>query len=665
MRTSTATYRTENDLTEKKPVVEAEFTGVTRRYSSDTYGDITGNHKKLIRRMRTELLSIDIVKGSVNFGHTEFEVADEGLDVTTLMKDNDLEGLDVTIRVGYQSLNIADFVNLPATKLRGPQLKSDYLGWRFVSRDIISKLDKKIFTGGPRTTVQAAYTSGGSTIQVASTTDFNIFPTGSGQLDWMRAYIQVGGDVMVYDSVLSGPVRFNNVTNGDLGSLSSDHAVGDEVKQVFGGSVINPMHLLLVVLMSGNPNTGDTGDNHLFYDIRAADGNNFLFGLDLDSNDVDVQQIEELGWKHFEERNEKCSFVIGDQPINALSWITKNILLPTGTYLYTRAGKICVGINDWFEINENYPSSPETILTADIDPDNSNMKIDHDNLINHFEVRFGSTWQRTVKVFKLDASETAYGLTDEPHVIESPVLSRSANVGWIKAVYARRWLYFFGNTHVDWTFDLLTKKWLFEAGDNANITFDKLPDLSDGTRGWTAMKSIITGMNVEWIPETKVTISGRSWEIFDRVTSLHTVTKSLTSGSGNLGFNATNDNTIDIGDDISISLSSVSAAQSFIAFIDLTEPGTATANDEYVSIGLHIQASSGVDNTADVKTFVRFSPSGSATHNLAFFITSDAEFNPFSIKCDFFARSGAGADDPTLNFKEVWAFKLDKTITEL
>ncbi len=665
MRTSTAAYDTENALTEKSPVVEVQFSGVTRRYSSDTYGDISGDHRKLIKRMRTELLSIDILKGSANFGHTEFEVLDEALDVTILMRDNDLEGLDVTVRVGYQSLNIADFVSLPATKLRGPQLKSDYLTWKFISRDIISKLDKKIFTGGPRTTVAAAYTSGGSTIQVNSTTDFNIFPTGGGQLDWMRAYIKVGGDVMVYDTVLTGPVRFNNVTNGDLGSLASDPAIGDEVTQVFGGSVLNPMHLLLVILMSGNPNTGDTGDNHLFYDIRAVDGNNFLFGLGLTSNDVDVAQIEELGWKYFEERNERCSFVLGDSPENALAWITKNILRPTGTYLYTRAGMICVGINDWFEVNENYPASPETILTADINPDNSTMKLDHDNLINHFEVRYGSSWQRTVRVFRLNASETAYGLNDEPHVIESPILSRSANAGWIAAAFARRWLYFFGNTHVEWRFDTFSKEWLFEAGDNADITFDKLPDLDAGTRGWTAMQSIITGVDVEWMPEPKFTISGRSWEIFNRVTGFYTVTKSLTGGAGNLGFNTDNTNLFDIGDDIEIGLGSVSAAQAFIVFIDLTEPGTATANDEYVSIGIHIQSASEVEDTGDIKTYIRYSPSGSATQNLAFFITSDAELNPFSIKCDFFFRSGAGADDPTLNFREVWAFELDQTITEL
>ncbi|MCH7899244.1 MAG: hypothetical protein IIC62_07850, partial [Proteobacteria bacterium] len=147
-------------------------------------------------------------------------------------------------------------------------------------------------------------------------------------------------------------------------------------------------------------------------------------------------------------------------------------------------------MNDWLEVNEGYPTSPETILTADIDPDNSSMKLDHDNLINHLEVRYGSSALRTVRVFKLDDSETAYCLTDEPFVVESPILSRSANVGWIKAVFARRWFYFFGNTHVNWKFDTLSKEWLFEAGDNASITYDKFPDLNAGTRGWSAMKSL-------------------------------------------------------------------------------------------------------------------------------------------------------------------------------
>jgi hypothetical protein len=676
MRTTTANYDTENAKLQKKPVVVVEFDGITRKYSSQTFGDISANHKKYIKSMRTDLLGLDLLNGKTNFGQTEFEIVDKDLDVTdTLLKTNDIEGRDTTVKVGYQALNDADFVSFAATKIDSVQLLSDLLTWRFVSRDTISKLDKKIFIDGPVTTVQTAYTSGAATLEVASTTDFAVFPpSGQPRHDWMKAYLIVDGDVMNYTGTAAGPTRFTTVSNGALGSPAGDHAVGAEVRQVFGISVVTAMHMLLVVLLSGDPNGGALGDNHDFYDMRAGNGNKFIFGVDLTTNDVNVTQIEQLGWKYFEDRYERCTYVIGNGSVNAISWLSENIFKPTGTYLYERNGKLEVGILDWLEINENYTAddtlgNANIAIASDGTPTGAKMKLLQKDLLNAIEIRYGGQSLGTEKRFEFDSSVTAYGARSQgPLTIKTPHVLNSAAAGWIGNAWMRRWMYFFGNIHAEYELDVLASKWLLEGGDMATVTFDKFPDLLDGTRGWTSKKSLITDLNIEWLPNPRFTITGRTWEILDRVakSGMYTVTKSLTTGAGNLGFNADNSATVNIGTDVFISLSGPTNIDVLIAFVDLTEPNTATANDEYVSIGLHVQSASGTDAYTDNRPYIRFSPSGSAVANLAFMITLDAQQASLdSLKLDFYARSGAGADDPTLNFKEVWAFTLDESITEV
>ncbi|MFQ5631190.1 MAG: hypothetical protein ACE5I1_20655, partial [bacterium] len=442
MKTTTANYDAENAKRGKTPVVIAEFAGVTEKLASGTFANITSNHKKLINRMRTNLLSIDIFEGRTDFGDTEFDAGDKDLEVTQLLQNNvDLPDKNVTIKVGYEALNDSDFVSLPDVKLRDPQL-SGPLTWSFRTRDVIAKLDKKIFTEGPTAIVAVDYPSGGG-LQVNTTTDFY---APSGFPSWMKVYINVGGEIMSYTSTPSGPTRFDGLTTGELGTVATDHNKGDEVKQVVGFEKINPMHALLAILLSGEPGNGIA--NHGFYDLlslRPA-GNLMRFGLDLTDADVDVVQIEEFGWKHFEDA-EYCLYLTGKEPVNAIDWLTQYIFKPTGTFPYIGSnGKIKIGFFDWLELNENY-SAVDTIQTADIDESTSTpkFKIDWDKFYNVVEFRYGRNsalgGDQKIKRYKLDDSVTQYFQTD-PLVISTPNLDKLANTNWIKAVLAKRWLYF-------------------------------------------------------------------------------------------------------------------------------------------------------------------------------------------------------------------------------
>lgn len=143
-RTSTNfdTFNTAN----AKPVVIIEFDGIATKFSTQTFNDITGNHKKLLRNVEILGPRVDLLSFNTTFYGYNFEIIDKSDVVTGLFSGNAFTGRKITVKVGFQELDDADFLTLPVAWISDYQLQPDLLTYRFKARDFNFLLKRPIFT---------------------------------------------------------------------------------------------------------------------------------------------------------------------------------------------------------------------------------------------------------------------------------------------------------------------------------------------------------------------------------------------------------------------------------------------------------------------------------------------------------------------------------------
>ena len=695
MKTTTANYDTENAKINPSPVIVVDF-GITRIYSSDTFGDITADYKKYISTMMISLQNMDLLQAPLALlGQSTFEILDKGLDVTDQLKDNDMEGRDITVKLGYQGLDIADFVSLPVTNTEKVQMAQGTNAWRFITKDARKLLTKQLFRAPPTNNLNGALNNAVGTVTLDSTAGFidpSNYPDFFGR-QGNRAHVLVSGkEVISYTAITGtghggGNEELTGAGRGAEQTAAIAHEDNAEVVQFYtinGGGTAKLQEWLLSILM-----TTDDGSGHAYYDLASFDSGFDRMGLGLSASEVNIRNIERMGlWFPASAKS-----IWGFAPTDAVKFIEDKILKPMGWYMYLdKDGKLTVGCYDrvWvdlmFDIGNLWDSNgdavpADTIVTADII--NGNFVIGTDKLINQIEIREEknplSAESKYVKTYKLDESVTDYGATKKPFVIDT-ILSLGSLAGLNIVIYghAYRWLYFWGNTPGFIKLRTHFDKWLLEPGDFVQITYDKFPELKDATQGWTTKKALVTGQPIiDWLSEpSSFELDLITWELFNKValeTSFTTVVVGDIDDTG-LAFNATNDNTLD-AEDAYVDLDGAGGkensptVQYCIATIEVAEPGGGTGH-QWIEIELYIQnpAGTNVGNSAIDKSFnyIRYDAAGGGTYDILLPIILQASVTMARFKIDWFDRSSAvGADQPTLTFKKLRYFTFPKAMSEV
>ena len=428
----------------------------------------------------------------------------------------------------YATTNIAigDFVTLEVQKLSlNPSFGSDLQTYEFISRDVRRLLKGDICRKQFSSTLVNILTSPQTV--VVDVSDGFIDPTNlashfDGTLgeDTDTAYFILLGDVMRYDSKDDASEHLINAEHNSRGRVVNaitDYAVaGEIVKQTFGFKNLYPTEALLHILL-----TTDDGSGHAFYDLATMDAGYGGMGFEdiIDQANVDIEGIERLGWKFFNHGVENCMGIALTERTNGLEWIIKNILKPAGLYMYIRDGKISVKSIDRLDFLETFTIDQALTKNDIVNKRISSFEIDIENLIN--EVAFswdiegvtGTTNRVQSWHFKNDDSVTQYGGREKPFQIENPLVTldddvrQPANIWqhptdtWedqVRDVIVQRWLFGFGhNPFGKLDVNLTPDKWLLQATDKVSITHDKIPDINDGTRGWSAKPFFILGQKLD------------------------------------------------------------------------------------------------------------------------------------------------------------------------
>lgn len=136
IKTST-NFNTYNALLNKKPVWEIEFNGIATKFCSGTFNDIDANYKKYLNVLSNIPLTTNLQNFRTEFGGFDFEIIDKDNELLELFS-NTFSSRKVTAKIGFQELDIADFINLPVAFVVGYGIKEDLMTYWFKCRNVLS-----------------------------------------------------------------------------------------------------------------------------------------------------------------------------------------------------------------------------------------------------------------------------------------------------------------------------------------------------------------------------------------------------------------------------------------------------------------------------------------------------------------------------------------------
>lgn len=666
MRSAPANYLALLDNPNLNPVWIVIFDGLPDdrgRFCSGDFGDIDSDWKKHVVNVRLRFGTIDLLEPHTDANEYEFEIVDKDLIFTNVLKDYDLLGGTVTIKIGFAELDEADFVTLPSVTIERISLGADYLTWRIVAKDEFFRIKQKLFSGLPTTQLDGAIAAGATTVSVDIIDGF-IDPIGLP--DGIKAGLIIDNELKSYTGI-SGNDFTSVRTEAGTGDVShEDNALVTQALIFFTHELIAFLYIACTTRAGGNG----------FYDLGLP-----WLGLEIPAANIEIESIEKTSYRissmvQFDPAI-FAGFVYTITPKDrSLQWLEKKLLHPNGCYFISNNGKIDVGALDYVWDTENFASDRDIANDEIIDAEFE--FIEAINLIQAqhqqnpvTEAYFNITG---VQVVSLQDSVDEYGINALPF----DYASNDSNLWFagqdVRSQYRQRKFFdYYGDISATIRFSTLPRCWLLEPGDDTRITYNHFPELTAGTRGWTNRKVKILGQEIDFAGECKFT--GISYQMFTRVAGMTGGIYSLNDvpevniDDTAVAFSINEGETpevLEAADGYYDNSGTNYEADQITFFIEVQEPGTGAA-EETISIRVSAVTATNV-LIAEKKYFnIRYDATGSALHEIAMTLSLAEQFTAIDhVKVEWYDRSSpTGADQPTVSFVGVWFIVHERDMTQL
>ena len=675
MRSASANYNTYNALLNKSPVVAIEFDSANDKWVSGDFADIGSPPGSVV--YHKDIIEIRASWPEIKTYNTNFQAATFTVDI------NDVSGAftqflnsglpqSATLKLGFQEIEYDDFVNITESTLSVITVSaSSIAAWKLELRDSIFGI-ANIFVKyrGRKITLANNYTDvwttgfqtvlgDGSTTASQYFDEFADYTNNADQL--VKPVLKVGNELVTYDTITTD--TFETLTRGVGVSIGEDHAADSEV---LVGILFecDPLRALLHLLTS---NYGATNGK---YDI--GDVNNLQYhGISVDY--VDVAGIEQLGWKMFQQfdygNNGTCLIESDLAEVSLLDVLEERILTPFGLYFYSNNGKISVASNDLMFNIETYTADgtltddeinymsrldlSDDVIYSDLNLDGiqhgynaANLQFEGDKIKLSFNSVESEGYYYNLRQAFEGVHYSGYG--------SGISLTREQ----LENIMSHRFMGLFNAASVI-MLRCLWKTALFEIGDSINITWDKIPNLNTGTRGWSSAKSLIVGQSLTISQSTAII------EHIMRVTNIpgywtpYAVDK-IAEGS-------ITDKTLSVSADGTATTEAVDAyydnsvtthgADRITFIIRLTEPNYGSGSTfETIELQFSWLTVTPAIGDSDIRSYINFNPQGSAVHTLYFdlFVTELTPATPNRVKVDWLSTTATGSEVPTVEFIGVW-----------
>lgn len=663
-RTLSANFQTYAALKTLQPVVVMSVSGITRRYSSQTFANITANDKRLIRLFEADILDIDHLSAKSRQGAFRTSILNENLDVSQeLIIDNELHETDIIYSIGFQELNDSDFVDLQAvTAGRIQHANEEEVS--FITTDARRLISDRqyLFDFQQSTNLDGDHADTDTTITVDSTTGFVDFTNVPQEVELLVPAIIVGNREIIAYGGANGATTFTSAgrTSGYTGTPNIDHSDNEEVRQavmlaVSPGATAapnGPIVSLLPLLMTRK--AGSFTSTHDYYDYGNYDANFRGMGLGLTSSQINILSFERMDGIIRDYCLDKSTeytgrFAIGFEKQPAETWIS-NYLRGFGCFLYLDSdGKLA--IKSWDRIELTFNEINVSTLTEDDILENSEFELDYENIINHFEIAYQRNWLEgsysTRRTFQHDDSKVTYGLSQKPYIIEVDCFDSDVGDTEVKQFLTK-----FAYTHSDppAMFKLYTYISDLDIAPGDVITVNenrRFIDYSGATavQGWSSKRCLVLGQRIVLDGENAIIeLRGFSWQVIDKSEISTNILEQVFDGGDwddstiAIG-NSTSNTTTTESQDAYIDATSVENNRLWRLEITITPPASPTNPDTVIlfNIGFHLQDVVATDDFSAIYRNIRYNTDDDA-FNMVFHFSdlSPVQFPTARIKVDAF-----------------------------
>jgi len=697
MRTATANFTTAN-VHPLKPIVIVKFDNAIK-FTNGSFVSIPSDYQKYLLSFDATLPKIDLLRGGQqSFGSILFQIADNDGDILGNITIGFLGDL-ITAKLGFQSIVEADFISLPDQKIIDkPRLEGDLITWSFVSDDARRLLGgKQIFRQPPRDEISGtgfdktnvtAVPVGDATVFVNPANLPDQWPTDEATA-LVGAYVAVGSEIVFYDTVNTVPtpdeLQLNSATSGSerrrFFTERSAHNDGEDVIQFYCFHGMTPCDALLYILL--------TGGGHAYYDLELFDSAFDNLGFGLTANDVNITNIERIGWQFFPLVQTNCNSLGSEKVQDGLQWIMDNILIPAGLYLFVNSnGKIDV------DVIHPYRKITEFSSVKAFDDDHivrvNSLEILYDKIITSMTLQFSvnplSGQHVRETAMTVTTASTLYPRED-PYVIKTALLRgcdlRAPGICTAGAgadlpanrIGAMHMWTLYTNPPAILDFRVMPDQWLAEPPDNVTITHGKLPfaavepEALGGSIGWTNVQAIIIEQSMRPLSSEfsyKAFVPGYERQFDALYDAVYTTIPQGSLTDSTLSFSATNSNVTEAADAY-VNLSGTHLSrEEFVIVVTVTEPNGTVGGHGYFKLGFWWVDSTGPTTKFNFNTpAIRYSTDGNQSYDLKFHFhhgISIVGYNRFKI--DYFERNKTGGDEAGLAFKSFATSDKAVTITE-
>lgn len=686
MRTATSNYNTYNALNNKSPVYIVEIGAAVTKFVSGTFANI-GSYttKKYLLGINGSIAGIDIHEPELSSGTFNIEILDKDAEFTAFLNDNSIIGDALVIKAGFQELEYADFTTITPvnTQITDISLSSDLMTWKISARDTMFNLTgaklngaERVLSGSlrfPNSTLASNLTdseTGGMTVTTDHATSYSNQSTIDNNADGrVFVCVKIDSEIIGYQTIDTGTGVVSTLVRGLGNTVSAAHSSGAEVNRGIGFKC-DPLRVFLHLAMTSQAGTNGK------YDLDAgAVGNigglyrNSNISVFLSSSQVNMEGIERLGWKVFhqvEYNTNGYAFIFIDNDENFLEYAQESLLKPHGMYLLMRDGKVDIGHNDYLDFFENF-SADDTLTTANIKSIVDLTLGDYEEVHNEYAI--GYDYNHGTGEFETNDNNT-HNATAETYYptsridIEHTGLVSSADAEQIEHFVEWRFMNFSDQATL-LKLENLHRQLLLEPGDTPTITFANLPNIDSGARGWSSVKSLIVGQEINLIPDAGSVMN------LCRVITIPGYVENDLGGNGYYDINkvvegSINDKALTVSLDETATTKAADAyydnsvtayqADRIIFFIRITPPGFG-AGSTFETIDLKISALSAVPAiiNSDHRTYINFNPQSSTAFTITLdLISTNASDTADRVKVDWVSTTAAGGEISTVEFVGVW-----------
>lgn len=681
MRTASANYNTYNALAYKKPVFAVEFSGINTKFVSDVFADIGSppggiTYKKYLKNVRFNQGELDIFTPSYISGTYVVSIIDIDDEVVAFLNSASIFDLVVTIKLGFQEIDYDDFVNLTTggARVKDYYLNADLLTWDIQCRDgLIDLLDKNIGTNDSDVIVVDSFLSTNFTIadtviDVNDTAVYSVLADLTNNLD-NRVFpvVKIDSEIFRYDTSGGGNLTTITAARGNTAAANHTAALTTTVKKGLGFSC-DPCRIFLHLAMSTTAGTNGRYDFDSDVNFSGSGGSPKLLEIGLTSSQVNVENIERLGWRLFnyvEYDTIPYRFYFAAEQFNFLDHVQNILLKPHGLFLMIRDGKIDIGSNDYLNFFENF-SADDTFDSGIIESVNSLGHNTFDEVVSNARVFYNFNHATEDFNAYVDITHNSNADTFYPSAKSLSINHYGLDNTDYDADLVKHWLEYrflaFADIATIINLNANHQTALLESGDTPDVTLSQLPNENSGTRGWTNVKSLLVGQDFDLLNASfrhTLRVFAMPNFVENEVTAYYTVNK-VTEGS-------IDDTALSVSTDETATTEAADAyydnggtnydADLIIFFIRVTPPAYGAGSDNEI-INLKI---SWLDNVPaiqnyDYKPYIAFNPQASTAFTVPLYLygASASADTPDSVKVDWISTTATGSEVPTVEFVEVW-----------